>query len=97
MIICQKGAHTNMAKILGIKVTVNKLGSKYYEYHFASTFSDYDKEHSECYGNQVFSEFSTKAFHVSVGDEVDIIYGKGFQGKAQLIDIRTVSNSKTSK
>jgi len=83
-----------MAKLLGIKVITTKSGNKGFEYHFADAFSDYDKEHSECYGNQVFSEYSTKAFKVNVGDEVDIIYSKGFQGKAQLMDIFNISDSK---
>ena len=78
----------------GVKVYSKKDGSKGYEYHFESEFSDYDKTHAECYGNQVLSEYSSQAFKVNVGDEVDLIYGKGFQGKAQLMDIRVVSDSK---
>lgn len=42
----------------------------------------------------MFSEYSSQAFKVNVGDEVDIIYGKGYQGKAQLMDILVVSDSK---
>ena len=42
----------------------------------------------------MFSEYSSQAFKVNVGDEVDIMYEKGFQGKAQLIDIRVVSDGK---
>lgn len=83
-----------MKKIAGIKVVTTKAGNKGYEYHIVSEFSDYDKTHAECYGNQVLSEYSSQAFKVSVGDEVDLIYGKGFQGKAQLMDIRVVSDSK---
>lgn len=83
-----------MAKLIGVKAIVTKSGNKGYEYHFADDFSLYDHEHAECYGNQVFSEYSSHAFKVSVGDEVDIIYGKGFQGKAQLVDILSASDSK---
>lgn len=83
-----------MAKVIGIKVITTKSGNKGFEYHFADAFSEYDKNHAECNGNQVFSEYSSKAFKVNVGDEVDIIYGKGFQGKAQLMDILVVSDSK---
>lgn len=83
-----------MKRIAGIKVVTTKSGNKGYEYHIVSEFSDYDKTHAECYGNQVFSEYSSQAFKVNVGDEVDIIYGKGFQGKAQLMDIIVVSDSK---
>lgn len=83
-----------MAKLVGIKVITTKSGNKGFEYHFADAFSAYDQEHSECYGNQVFSEYSSKSFKVNIGDEVDIIYSKGFQGKAQLMDILNVSDSK---
>ena len=78
----------------GVKVYPKKDGSKGYEYHFKSEFSEYDRTHAECYGNEVFSEYSSQAFKVNVGDEVDVMYGKGFQGKAQLMDIRVVTNSK---
>lgn len=83
-----------MAKLIGVKVITTKSGNKGFEYHFADDFSEYDKEHAECFGNQVFSEYSSKAFKVNVGDEVDIIYGKGFQGKAQLMDIFVCTDSK---
>lgn len=78
----------------GVKVYPKKDGSKGYEYHFKSEFSEYDRTHAECYGNEVFSEYSSQAFKVNVGDEVDVMYGKGFQGKAQLMDIRVVTDSK---
>lgn len=81
-----------MAKLIGYKVVKTKSGNTGFEYHFADAFTEYDKEHAECFGNQVFSEYSSKAFKVNVGDEVDIIYGKGFQGKAQLMDILVCAN-----
>lgn len=83
-----------MAKLVGVKVITTKAGNKGYEYHFVDDFPLYDKEHAECYGSQVFSEYSSQAFNVNVGDEVEIIYGKGFQGKAQLTGILSVSDSK---
>lgn len=83
-----------MTKISGIKVITTKAGNKGYEYHFIGEFSEYDRAHAECHGNQVFTEYSSKAFQVNVGDEVILVYGKGFQGKAQLMDICNVSESK---
>lgn len=83
-----------MAKLVGVKVVTTKAGNKGYEYHFSDKYSPYDMEHAECYGNQVFSEYSSQAFNVNVGDEVEIIYGKGFQGKAQLTSILVVSEGK---
>ena len=83
-----------MARLVGVKVITTKQGNKGYEYHFVDDFPLYDKEHAECYGSQVFSEYSSQAFNVNVGEEVQIIYGKGFQGKAQLTGILSVSESK---
>lgn len=83
-----------MANLRGIKVVTTKAGNKGFEYYFEDDFSNYDKTHAECYGKQVLSEYSSQAFKVNVGDEVDIVYGKGFQGKAQLVDIRVISDSK---
>ena len=84
-----------MAKLVGVKVITTKAGNRGYEYHFIDEFSPYDKEHAEnCFGSQVFSEYSSQAFNVNVGEEVQIIYGKGFQGKAQLTGILSVSDSK---
>lgn len=77
----------NRAMIIGIKVITTKMGKTGYEYHFQTAFSDYDKEHSQCYGSQVITEYSPIAFNVKVGDEVAIYYGKGYQGRAQLVDI----------
>ncbi len=83
-----------MQKVFGVKVITTKAGNKGYEYHICGDFSDYDKEHAECYGNQVFTEYSSKAFNVKPGDEVILVYGKGFQGKAQLIDIHSAADNK---
>lgn len=83
-----------MAKLVGVRVVVTRAGNKGYEYHFVDDFPLYYKEHSECYGSQSFSEYSSQAFNVNVGDEVEIIYSKGFQGKAQLTGILSVSDSK---
>jgi len=62
-----------MAKLIGIKAITTKAGNKGYEYQFVSEFSDYDKTHAECYGKQALTEYSSQAFKVNAGDEVDII------------------------
>lgn len=84
-----------MTKLVGVKViTVKSTGKKGYMYFFLSDFPDFEKNNADCYGNSVFSEYSSKAFNVNVGDEVDVVYSKGFQGKAQLMDILVVTDSK---
>lgn len=83
-----------MAKLIGIKIVATKSGKDGYEYHFADEFDEYSKNHAECYGKQVFTEYSQKLFKAKVGDEVILVYGKGYQGKAQLIDIHNVTDNK---
>ncbi len=83
-----------MATLLGVKAITTKSGSKGYEYHFCDDFSVYDKEHAECFGEQTINEYSSTKFDVNIGDEVKLIYGKGFQGRAQLIDIQKTSDNK---
>lgn len=83
-----------MAKLLGIKVVATKSGKDGYEYQFVDEFDEYSKNHAECYGNQVFTEYSSKMFKAKVGDEVILVYGKGYQGKAQLVDLHNVTENK---
>lgn len=83
-----------MAKLVGIKAITTKVGNIGYEYHFIDEFPEYDRGHAECQGNCVLSEYTSKAFPVNVGDEVTLVYRKGFQGKAQLVGIYNVADGK---
>lgn len=83
-----------MAKLVGVKVITTKAGNKGYEYAFIDKYSEYEMQHADCFGERAFAEYSSQAFNVNVGDEVEIIYGKGFQGKAQLTGILSVSEGK---
>lgn len=83
-----------MAKIIGIKEITTKAGKKGWEYHMADKFSEYDLEHSNCSGSQVISEYSSTQFPVKVGDDVSLVYGKGYQGKAQLVDIQLATDNR---
>ena len=76
-----------MSQIIGIKAITTKSGNKGYEYHVCDDFSEYDKTHATCYGKQVLTEYASTAFNVNIGDEVQLVYGRGFQGKAQLVNI----------
>lgn len=83
-----------MTKLVGVKRIMIKSGNGYgYEYYFSDDFSEYDKEHAQCFGNRVFSEYSSNAFDVKVGQDVEIVYGKGFQGKAMLMNIIAISDN----
>lgn len=83
-----------MVKLVGIKGITTKTGTKGYEYSFLGDYSDYDKEHAECVGNAVFTEYSPRDLKMNVGDDVELIYAKGFQGKAQLLEARVISEGK---
>lgn len=81
-----------MAKIIGIKKIITKAGKEGYEYHCADKFDSYTLEHAECSGNQVFTEYSPIQFNVKVGDDVILVYQKGFQGRAQLMEMHSIEN-----
>jgi hypothetical protein len=78
----------NTCKVLGItKRTYTEgknAGKTGVTYHLQGSFSDYDIENSNAEGVRVFNEFSYKDFNLKVGDQVAIVYGKGFQDKATL-------------
>lgn len=76
-----------MAKLLGIKEITTKAGNKGYNYYFSDDFSDYELEHNACSGQSVVQEYSSKAFDVKIGEECTLVYGRGFQDKAQLTNI----------
>jgi len=95
----QKGEILLMAQLVGIKCITTQKGNKGFIYSFLDEYTDYDKENAQCVGKQSVSEYATKLFNVDVGSEVNLVYGKGFQGKAQLINVLPVSQSniKTDK
>lgn len=86
-------------KIIGIKVTPSKknTGQFYYTYYYTENFSDYDMESSEVYGIACGSEFTTVNLGCKVGDEVELIYRKGFQNKAQLCGCNIVKAAAVNK
>ena len=80
-----------MSRILGIKKGKNKEGNPSYVYYFSDDYSDYERNNAECLGSPVSSIYSSKDFKVNVGDELELIYGRGFQDKAVLKEIRIIS------
>ncbi|MBO5472198.1 MAG: hypothetical protein J6A08_00170 [Lachnospiraceae bacterium] len=73
--------------IVGIKKGKTKNGKECYNYYGVKDFSDYDRENSECQGQEPVSAFSYKDYSVMVGDVVDFRYEPGFEGRATLEDI----------
>lgn len=78
-------------KVLGIKKTEigegKNKGKVACNYFLQTTFTDYELENSVCTGVKVTIEFSYKEFDVNIGDEVTLVYEKGFQDKAVLANM----------
>jgi hypothetical protein len=78
-------------KLIGIKAVKMTSGKNEgktgYTYYFEKDFTDYEKQNATCYGSSVSSEFSYTDFGVSVGDNVNPVYDKGFQDKAVLVNL----------
>lgn len=78
-------------KLIGMKATVmasgRNQGKTGYTYYFQKDFSDYDRENSTCQGVCVSQEFSYTDFGVAIGDEVTLVYDKGFQDRAVLTNL----------
>lgn len=73
--------------IVGIKKGSTKNGKDTFNYYGLKDFSDYDMENSECQGKDIVAAFSYKDYGVMIGDEVDLRYEPGFEGRATLSDI----------
>lgn len=77
--------------IVGIKTIKTKTGNTGYEIFYTEPFSQYEADTSESiHGLSCGREYSRKDFSVKVGDVVNMIYEKGFQDRAQLVDIQIV-------
>lgn len=82
--------------IVGVKRSeYEKDGVRRESFNYCGTreYTDYEKENSSCVGLDVIKEFSSKYFDVHPGDVVDFVYEPGYQGKAQLVNIRMISAS----
>lgn len=73
--------------IVGIKKGQTKNNKDFFNYYGLKQFSDYDKENSECDGQEPVTAFSYKDYMVQVGDLVDFQYEPGFEGRATLSNI----------
>lgn len=80
-------------QIVGIKETRSKAGNLGYNYYYTEPFSDYEAETAvSLVGLSCGVEYSRKRFDVVPGDEVNMIYEKGFQDRAQLADMQVVKS-----
>lgn len=76
--------------ILGIQRT-EKDGKVNSNIFYSEPFEDWQKDGSACFGFRTGSEFTRLDTSILVvGDEVELKYGKGFQGKAVLSGFEVV-------
>lgn len=83
------------AILIGRKGTTSKnTGKKYFSYYFMTEFNNYELENADCLGHSIIIENTSLDFNaVSIGDECELVYGKGFQDKAVLTGIKVVKPS----
>ena len=82
-------------KILGVKKITYKGKDNQERTGFnlmgVKEFTDYEKENAECKGYDVIREFSSKDYAVEPGDVVEFLYEPGYEGRATLVGVRSVS------
>lgn len=73
-------------KIVGLLFGVSKSsGKEYTVLHTVKEFDDYQKEKSK--GVCTESVYVPTRLGVKVGDEIELVYDKGFEGKAIVKDV----------
>lgn len=96
----RKKKMSEIVKIVGIKKTLKKDTTDvfYWNIFYTQAFSEYDTESAvEIYGKQTGMEFAREDFGIHVGDEVEFLYSKGFQGKAVLTGVKVIKAAPASK
>lgn len=91
---------SEIVKIVGIKKTLKKDTTDvfYWNIFYEQAFSEYDTESAvEIYGKQTGMEFAREDFGIHVGDEVEFLFSKGFQGKAFLMGVKVIKAAPASK
>lgn len=91
---------SEIVKIVGIKKTLKKDTTDvfYWNIFYEQAFSEYDMESSvEIFGKQTGMEFAREDFGIHVGDEVEFLYSKGFQGKAVLTGVKILKAAPAPK
>lgn len=76
-----------MFNVLGIVKGKGKNGD-FTVLHVTSEFDDYLKERSV--GKKVETLYLSKNFECNIGDNVEVTYGVGYQGKAIVKDVKIV-------
>lgn len=78
--------------VIGIKRGVSKNNRAFTILYTCSDFSDYDREHG-AFGQQTNETYVNDSIKCDIGDSVQYVYKKGFQGKAVLDNVVVESGS----
>lgn len=76
--------------IVGVRKSESK-GKVAFNYSGLKDFTAYERENSECQGQDVISEFSYTDYHLQPGDYVDFEYEPGFGGRASLVSVHMIT------
>lgn len=76
--------------VIGIMKGQNKNGRDFMQIYATKPFSNYEAETNDCLGLSVHSEFTYGNYDIFPGDEVELKYEPGYQGKATLVDIEVL-------
>lgn len=79
-----------IVKIVGVRKHESK-GRNVFNIAALKEYAQYEKENAECKGVDVISEFTYTDYGLAVGDVVEFLYEPGFQQRAKLTGVRSVS------
>ena len=77
--------------LVGKRHTKTKKGNDFFTYYLSRPFNGYENKNSvSALGSVVESAGCFDDFPCKPGDEVELVYDKGYQDKAVLSDIRVI-------
>ena len=76
--------------VIGVMKGQNKNGKEFMQIFATKPFSTYESQTNQCLGLSVHSEFTYGNYDLTPGDEVELKYEPGYQGKATLVDIEVL-------
>lgn len=79
-------------KIIGIKNGMSKKGNEFSVISVSTDFSEYDKKSCVCVGQLAESHYigGSHLPYDYLGQDCELIYSKGYDGKAVVSDIRLI-------
>ncbi len=74
--------------VTGTMKGTSKAGREFYQVYATTPFTDYESQNNDCVGLKTVDVFTyLDCSQLRVGDEIDLVYEPGFQGRATLVKI----------